>query len=318
MGAWLTGDALWAAIGTGAGMFIGAWSGRASIQRPSRVHFDRGLAWRVLVFGIPLAVSAVLGSVIDGGTRILLVRLSSAEALGYYTAASVLVQSTLFFIGAAVYTAGYSLVVQAVEREDHAEAHRQLLANGALLLAVLAPASLGLALTGKAIATLFVGPKLVSGVIPLVPWLAVSTFLGGIRAYHLDQAFQLGRRPQLQVWMQLLAGITSVALCFYLIPTNGSIGAAVALTGAMTVSSVYAWIVGRHAYKVPLPVAASVRVAVCCGVMALAVVALPDSGRTGLVLRLVTGALSYGLAALAVNLLGVRTHFGALVKHALG
>src|SRR5581483_2595836 len=155
-----------------------------------------------------------------------------------YTAAIILVQSTVGFIGMAVYTAGYSRVVVAVERDEHAAAQQQLLANGALLLAVLAPASLGLALVGESLATIFVGPQLVSGVVAVIPWMAASTFLGAMRAFHLDQAFQLGKRPQLQVWMQLLGGATSVALCFYLIPTRGAVGAAMAVAGAVLVSSV--------------------------------------------------------------------------------
>ena len=313
-GAWFTRDALWTAIGTAAGMFIGAWAGRVPIRGPFWVRFDRTLAWNVLVFGTPLAISMGLGSVIDGGTRVLLVRLDSTQALGFYTAASVLVQNAIVFIGTAVYTAGYSRVVNAVERDDHAAARQQLLTNGALLLAVLAPASLGLALTAKPIATILVGPKLVSGVIALVPWMAASTFLGGMRAYHLDQAFQLGRRPHLQIWMQGLAGITSVALCFYLIPTKGAVGAAMALTAAMTVSAVYAWTMGRYAYRIPLPLAAGARVAVCCGIMALVIVALPDVGWTGLALRVGFGAASYGLAAIAVNLAGVRARVVAYVK----
>jgi len=316
-GAWLTSNAVWTAIGTAAGILVAAWSARSPIQRPSWARFDRELARHLLIFGVPLAVSMGLGSMIDGGTRLLLALLDSAQALGFYTAASVLVQSALGSIGMAVSTAGYSRVVLAVEREDHAAAQQHLLSNGALLLAVLAPASIGLALTGKAIATIFVGPKLVSGVIALMPWMAASTFLSAMRANHLDQAFQLGKRPHLQIWMQLLAATTSVALCFYLIPTRGSVGAAMALTAAMAVSGVYALIMGRYAYWVPLPLAVGARVAVCCGVMVLVIVALPDAGWTGLALRTVLGAVSYGLVALAVNLLGVRAQFAAFVKKAL-
>ena len=217
-GAVLTKDAAWTAIGAAAGMFASSFSVRPPLMWPRRSNFDRELARDVIVFGFPLAVSMAIASIIDGGSRLLLAFLDSAQALASYTAASILVQTAIGFIGMAVYTAGYSRVVIAVERDEHAAAQQQLLANGALLLAVLAPASLGLALVGESLATIFVGPQLVPGVVAVIPWIAASTFLGAIRAYHLDQAFQLGKRPQLQVWMQLLGGATSVALCFYLIP----------------------------------------------------------------------------------------------------
>ena len=306
-GAVLTKDAAWTAIGAAAGMFASSFSVRPPLMWPRRSNFDRELARDVIVFGFPLAVSMAIASIIDGGSRLLLAFLDSAQALASYTAASILVQTAIGFIGMAVYTAGYSRVVIAVERDEHAAAQQQLLANGALLLAVLAPASLGLALVGESLATIFVGPQLVPGVVAVIPWIAASTFLGAIRAYHLDQAFQLGKRPQLQVWMQLLGGATSVALCFYLIPTRGAVGAAMAVAGAILVSSVYAAIMGRFAYRVPLPLAAGARIAVCCAILAAVVLALPGTGWPGLALRTGLGALSYGLAAFALNLSNVRS-----------
>ena len=65
-------------------------------------------------------------------------------------------------------------------------------------------------------------------------------------------------------------------------------------------------IAGRFAYPIPLPVAASIRVGICCVMMAFIVIQLPDSGWTGLVLRATLGSGTYALAAIAVNLLDTR------------
>ncbi len=304
--AWLTTSPLWTATATGAAIFVGAFFGRVPIPRPRWRLFDRSLARDVVVFGAPMAASMALFTLIDGGTRVLLERLDSAQALGLYTAASVLAQSTIGVIAAGVSSAGYSLVVREVEHDDHAAARRQLLANGTLLLAVLAPTSLGIALTGNCIATTFLGSRFVSGVAPLMVWIAANSFFNSLRCNHLDHAFHLGKKPNLQVWVMGLAGIIAIGLSLYLIPKEGPVGAAIAVTVAYAVSCVHSMIAGRYAYPIPLPVAAGVRIGICCAFMALVVVQLPDSGWMGLVLRATLGAGTYALAAIAVNLLDTR------------
>jgi O-antigen/teichoic acid export membrane protein len=305
--AWLTRSPLWTALGTGAGIFAGSFFGNLSIPRPSLRGFDFGLARDVVVFGAPMAASLTLFVLVDAGTRVLLEQLGSPRALGLYTAASVLSASTIGIIAEGVSSAGYSLAVREVESGNDASAQRQLLANGTLLLAVLAPAALGIALTGNCIATIFVGSNFVSGVAPLMPWMAAFAFLNSLRANHLDHAFQLGKRPHLQIWVTGFAGLIAIGLSIYLIPREGPIGAARAVTIAYAVACIHSMIAGRYAYRIPLPVQATLWVGICCAVMIAVVINLPDTGWTGLILRAGLGCIAYGLAALAVNLLGIRT-----------
>ena len=215
-----------------------------------------------------------------------------------------------------VSSAGYSLAVREVERGDHTAARRQLLANGTLLLAVLAPASLGIALTGNCIATTLVGSKYVSGVAPLIPWMAASSFFNCLRGTTSTMRFSSAKRPHLQIWVAGLAGIIAIGLSFYLIPKEGPIGAAIAVAATSVVTCVHCMVAGRYAYPIPLPIAAGIRVGICCAMMALVVVELPDSGWTGLVLRAGFGAAAYALAAVALNLLDSRQHAIRLAKQA--
>ena len=305
--AWLTRNPLWTAMGTGVGIFAGTFFGKLSIPRPSWRSFDYALARDVVIFGASMAASLTLFVLVDAGTRVLLEQLGSARALGLYTAASVLSSSTIGIIAEGVASAGYSLAVREVERGDHMAAERQLLANGTLLLAVVAPASLGIALTGNCIATIFVGSKFVSGVAPLMPWMAAFAFLNSLRANHLDHAFQLGKKAHLQIWVMGLAGFVAITLSIYLIPRHGPIGAAMAVTVAYAVACVHSMIAGRYAYRIPLPAEASIRVGLCCAIMMAVVIPLPDSGWEGLLLRTMLGSMAYGLAAVAFNLLEVRT-----------
>jgi hypothetical protein len=103
-----------------------------------------------------------------------------------------------------------------------------------------------------------------------------------------------------------LAGIIAIGLSTYLIPKEGPVGAAIAVTAAAVVSCVHSMIAGRYAYALPLPISAGIRVVICCVMMAFVVIQLPDSGWTGLVLRATLGSGTYALAAIAVNLLDTR------------
>jgi O-antigen/teichoic acid export membrane protein len=304
--AWLTRSPIWTAMATGAGIFTGSFFGKLSIPRPAWRGFDCRLASEVVYFGAPMAASLTLFVLVDAGTRILLEQLGSPQALGLFTAASILSASTVGIIAEGVSSAGYSLAVREVERGDDRSARRQLLANGTLLMAVLAPAALGIALTGNCIATTFVGSKFVSGVAPLMPWMAAFSFLNSFRANHLDHAFQLGKRPYLQIWVMGLAGLVTMGLSIYLIPMDGPIGATIAVTVGYGVACIHSMIAGRHAYPIPLPIAATIRVGICCVFMMVVVVNLPDNGWAGLILRATFGAIAYALAALAVNLLESR------------
>jgi O-antigen/teichoic acid export membrane protein len=306
--AWLTRSPLWTAAGTGLATIAGTFFGRLSIPRPTWRKFDSVLARNVVIFGAPMAASLTLFVLTDAGTRILLEQLDSARALGLYTAASVLSSSTIGMIAEGVSSAGYSLVVREVERGDAMAAHRQLLANGMLLLAVLAPAALGIGLTANCIATTFVGAKFAAGVAPLIPWMAAFSFLNSFRANHLDHAFQLGKRSYLQIWVMTVAGAVAMGLSFYLIPRYGPIGAAWSVTAGYAVACLQAIIAGRYAYPIPLPTEATLRVGLCCLAMAAVVMSLPNSGWAGLALRVSFGGITYTLAALGVNLLETRTH----------
>ena len=312
--AWLTRNALSTAAATAVGMFLGVFFGNVPIPRPSLRLFDRHLSREVLAFGIPMAASMAIGALAESGTRFILVDIESARGLGLFTAAAALVQNTLGVMGTGISSAGYSLVLRDVVRDDHVAAQRQLLVNGTLLLAVLAPASLGIALTGNSIATSLVGSKFVSGVAPLMPWMALCSFLSGMVACYFDQAFQLGKKPHLKIWSAGITGLVSIGLCLFLIPIYGAMGAAIAMSAAAAVSNVYSILIGQYAYKIPLPVAGGVRVAICCAVMTLAVVGLPNSGWTGLILRAGFGAVAYALAAIALNLLDCRDHIIRFAK----
>ncbi len=283
--AWLTRDPVWTAAGTAAGMLAGAALGGVRPGGP----VDWRLARDMLGFGLPLAVSLALAGLANSGTRALVGGLGSAEALGLYTAAYLLVQNSLAVVAAGIAAAGYPPAVRAMERGDLAGAQRQLAANGALLLAVLAPMAVGMTLTAPGLAAVLVGPGYVGAVADLTPWMAAAGFFAGMRAQFLDHAFQLGKRPGLQLGVTAGAAVVVVGLTVMLVPWLGVVGAAVAMLVAMAVSCAHAAAVGRRAWPMPVP-AGWWRVGLACGVMACVVGVMPG----GLAVQVAAGVGSYG------------------------
>jgi O-antigen/teichoic acid export membrane protein len=306
--AWITRDPFWTAIFTGVGILGGAVHGSFRFQRLKPRYFNRKLAIEVIKFGLPVAITMTMVGLMNNGTRALLEMLDSAKGLGLYTAAFAMIQQPLILVGSSISAASFSLAVRAVEGKDHIEVRRQILDNGTLLLAVMAPACLGLALTAHGFVNILLGSEFRSIAIVLAPWLAAGAFFSCIRSYFFDNAFTLGRRPILLVWVYVVAAVLAVGLSILLIPRMGPVGAAIAVTAAQAVSCCHSAIVGRSVFPMSISIGAMGRILLCCVFMALIVLSIPTDGTVGFLLQVAFGAIGYCCAAIALNVLNLRTH----------
>ena len=317
--AWLTHSPVWTSVGTATAIVVAA----ALLRTPLRIsfgpsHFDWPLAKSLLAFGLPMAAAMTFGTLANSGTRALVQVLDSAKALGIYTACFLVVQNTVVTISGGIASAAYQLAVRAVETGDSGIVRRQLLDNGTLLIAVAAPISVGMALTAHGIASLMVGPEFVDGVAALTPWMAATGFFYSLRSYYFDHAFQLGRRPALQIVVAAGSAVVAIALCILLIPRYGPLGAAIATTVAMSTSCVHCYIAGKAAFPVPIPYSGAAGVLTACLAMALVVLSVPDRGSIGFVAQVTAGAVTYGAAAVAFNVVGSRTAITRLARDGKG
>ena len=217
-------------------------------------------------------------------------------------------------VASGIASAGYSMAVRALEGGDLLGAQRQMSANGTLLLAIIAPSCLGLALTAHGFTTIMLGHDFRSTAVVLAPWMTAAAFFASIRAYFFDFAFQLGRRPILQVWVIAVAAASALGLSILLIPRMGPVGAAIAVTAAMVISCCHSALAGRRIFQLPIDVGAAARIMLCCGLMALIVLSIPVAGTTGFLLQVFLGMLGYVCAAIALNVLDLRTRLVSFVS----
>ena len=204
-----------------------------------------------LGYGLPLIVTFALAWVISGSDRLLLAWLLDEDAVGIYSAGYDLVFQSLTLLLTIINTAAYPLAVKAMEHGGEAEAHKQLAHNGELIVAAALAGAAGLVVLAPAILALFIGEAFRPGAAAILPIIAAATALSGIKAYHFDIAFHLGKRSHTLIWITALAAVINVILNLLLIPLMGIAGAAWATLAAYSIAFVTSAVVGCRAFSMP-------------------------------------------------------------------
>jgi O-antigen/teichoic acid export membrane protein len=270
-------------------------------------RFDTDMARRLFAFGWAMALVRALGSASFAIDRFLLETLIGTDAVGFYTAAYALAQTTIITIGAGIGSATYSLAVRAVESGDTVALNRQLSRNSTLLLALLLPASIGAAMVSPALAKLFVGPVYVGPVASMTTWMALAAFFTGFRANYVDHAFQLGNQTRGLVAVVAVTALVNLGLDILLIPPFGAVGVAVANLISGAIGLLYAFWAARRVLPLPIAWRDAAKTGIASLVMALFL--WPFYGRGELLDLLgavIGGAAIYGAVMLALDAMDLR------------
>jgi O-antigen/teichoic acid export membrane protein len=204
-----------------------------------------------LRYGLPLIVTFALAWVISGSDRLLLAWLLDEDSVGYYSAGYDLAFQSLTLLLTIINTAAYPLAIKALERNGEAQARAQLAHNGELILAAALAGAAGLVVLAPSILTLLIGAEFRPSAASLLPIVAAASALAGIKAYHFDIAFHLGKHSRKLVLLAALAAVINVVLNLLLIPPLGIMGAAWATLGAYAVALVTSAVVGNRAFLMP-------------------------------------------------------------------
>jgi O-antigen/teichoic acid export membrane protein len=308
---------LWVLGATYLSMFLAALVFHPSGIRLSPRLFDTDVARRLVAFGWAMAIVRATGGVSFALDRMLLETLAGRDAVGYYTVAYSLAQTTIMVIGSGIGSATYSLAVRAVEGGDRAAIRAQLSRNCALLFGLLLPASIGAAMVAPGIAKLCVSPAFVEPVASLIAWLAIGAFFYGFRANYIDHAFQLGHSTNRLAVVVVAGAVVNLVLDIILIPRFGYVGCAAASLVACAVSLVLGIVLSRGVMTMPIPARDILKATAASFAMALFLWAL--HGKTGagiLALQVVGGVAIYGALMVAMDALGLRRRLRARLARA--
>jgi O-antigen/teichoic acid export membrane protein len=272
-----------------------------------RGGIDRKLVARLVRFGMPIAASLCLFALCGWSDRVILSATAGISAVGFYTAATVVVQNSLQMAAQAIGSAAYPLAVLAYDSGNRLASDRQLGQNFVVLIGVLVPAAVGLSVLSPNIVSVLVGPSYRDAVIRLTPLLAFAAVVSGVRGNFVDHAFHLTRSTSHYFWISAgMAPVNLVALVL-LIPRFGYMGAGTAVAMTELVGLAHALLAARCVYPMPFPLRDTAKVVAAVLAMAVALVPFAHlSGPAALSGQISLGLTVYALALWCLNLLNLR------------
>ena len=278
--------------------------------RPARQgRFELERLRRYAAYGLPLSLSLLMGLALATTDRFVLAAYMDEATVGAYHAGYSLSNRTLDVLFLWLGMAGFPACIAALERGGQAGLERVAREQAGFMALIALPAAAGLALVAHPLAALMVGPALRQNAARVTPWIALSGLFYGFTSQYLNTAFTLGRRTGRQLLAIGVPALANLGLTLALIPRFGLDGAMWATTASYGLGAGVSVALQRGGVRLPIPWRALARSALAAGVMALAVSRLPASGGAGeLALKAVTGALVYGLAALALDAGDARRH----------
>lgn len=289
----------------------------------SRARAGRVQSARVIVyarFGAAVSASLVFESLLSVGDRFLIAGFLGNGALGTYAAGYGLGDRLLDIVFIWFGMAVWPLTVKAFEREGEGAARRVAGQAASLMGLISFPAAIGLVLIAQPLAGFMLGESVREGAATIIPWIAVAGLLNGMMTYYFHEAFTLKRRSGVMAGLMAVAAVLNIALNLVLIPRLGILGAAYSTVLAYALALIVSALVGRRFFDLPLPWMDWAKAALATGVMALGVLAIPNTQSAGLdlITHVLVGAGIYGGLALALNIAGCRSWFAVLAPRLQG
>jgi O-antigen/teichoic acid export membrane protein len=283
------------------------------LRRGAGGGFEASRASTYAAYGLPVSLSLILALALATTDRFLLAYYLNDTAVGVYHAGYSLANRTLDVMFLWLGAAGGPALIVALERGGGAALAKAAREQAGFMLALALPASLGLALVARPLADVMVGPALRQGAAEVTPWIAASALFAGLTNGYAHQAFILGRRTGLMLAAMSVPALANVGLCVWLIPRFGLSGAVWATTASFALGLAASLILGRRAQALPIPLGDLTRALLATAAMGGAVAALPaPGGITELAMKAGVGVIVYALAALTLDVGGLRGRAGGL------
>ena len=264
---------------------------------------ERALATDLLRYSIPFVVIFSLDLILSLSNRFLLQHFLGSEAVGLFSASYDLANQTIMMSFAILNLAVYPLVVQALERAGKEAARNQLRQYSVAFFALALPASVGLAFVARPLSTVVLGEAFRQVAGQLMPWVALSAFVMGAKAFYFDLAFQLGLRTELQIWAVMAAAMLNVVLSLLWIPRYGAMGAVWATCAAYTLALAISVGLGLMVFPLPFPVSEFGRIVLATLLMLIGMLVVPHTSDDwiGLVVMVGAGTAAYVAAIWFLN-----------------
>ena len=292
-------SAEWPLAGYAAAQLTAALIVMPTLRRGYRLWpIDREIVTHALRYGIPLIVGGALGWVGLNASRFIVNEMSGVAAAGLFAVGYGLGQRAAAVAAMLVTAAAFPLAVKSMEQEGSQAGMRQLAANSALLVAILAPSLAGIFMLRTEIVHLLIAAPFQAVTLAVLPLSTLAGAIRNLRAHFGDQVFLLQNRTR---WMMAIAAIDAsmtVVLSALFLPRWGLPGVAGATVLAALAAASVSFSIGFTRFGLRLPVGHLVRIALATIAMAALLRIFPEA-------RTITVMAAHVAAGAAV-------YFGAL------
>ena len=309
----------WGARGLIVGVTVGALM-PTLIDFPALVARLRDAAWdestvrKLLRFGAPFTIGYALEYVMSSSDRLLIQHFMGESAVGIYAVAYTLAERGISAPFQALALVSYPLLMRAMAVAGPDGARLQAQSNLELVLALAGPAYVGFVIASPQIAAVLIGPAFTAEAATIMPWIATGVFLACLRMHYLDHAFHLAQRTDLVFYTAIPPAILNVVLNLVLLPRIGLQGAVIAAVLAYALAIVINAAVVWRLFPMPLALPTMFKVLIATAVMASVLHLLSFSATpAGLVGLVLTGAVVYGLLALALDIGAIRVRLRRVI-----
>lgn len=269
---------------------------------------DWSILRELLVYGLPLTLTLAMGFVIDSSDRLLLGWLNGTAAAGLYAVTYDFAQQTMILMMTIVNLAAYPLVIHAMEKGKTDEVNDRMKQNIIFLTAVALPAAGGMIMLAGNISRLFFGEAYREAATLVLPWIAIVSFVQGMKVFYLDLAFQLSKQTSRQIIPVLAGALSNLLLNLWWIPLYGISGALAATAAAYTISSFMSWQIGKAYFSLPFPARELAKIALSSAVMLAALYPFHKiEGLAAFLLQVVFGIAVYGCCIWLFNVQGIQS-----------
>lgn len=279
-------------------------------MRPSWVGVvpcaNREMIAEMLRYGLPLILSVLFAFLLGSSDRFLISFYLGVDAAGAYAASYDLVQQMVAFVTSSVGMAVYPLILRSTQQNSIETTSQLAEKSFSLLVAASLPFVIMLWILPSEISQVFLGSKFSSVAVHLFPWLAISMFLSGARAYYYDMAFYLSRRTASQAVVLAGAAAVNIVLNIWWLPRLGIVGAAYSTFIAFLVALLTSIAIGRRYIKLSICWLDMFKVGISLGISAMFCLLLKQmTVREGslslLVVELAAYILIYAFALVMLN-----------------
>jgi O-antigen/teichoic acid export membrane protein len=245
-------------------------------------------------YGMPLVLGGIFVWLANNGIRFVVEWQAGAAAVGLITVGWGLGQRAAAFAAMLVTAAAFPIAVKRAREDGIAAGQAQLVNNGVLLLAALAPAAVGLWVVAGPLVKLFIAEPYREMTMAVLPLSIVAGALRNFRIHFGEQVFLLREETRVPLVTDAVDGLTTiigVAAGLYIGGLPGAVAGAAA--GAFFSLLVTLWC-GYRWHRFCFPLGDLVRILLAVWAMSLAVRMMPVPPTTfGLGSAVIVGAIVY-------------------------